>query len=100
MTTPQTTNDAMYYELSQIYGPYKTLGDLLYLHFQQTNGVYRGSQQLEWYDGTDAVGTTVGDLANSFWNDIDYVYSNINLEDGTDFLMEDGSFVALEVGNI
>jgi hypothetical protein len=100
MTNLQPTNDAMYYELSQIYGPYKTLGDLLNMYFQQYDKVYRGSKQYEWYDATDAVGATVGDIANSFWNDADYVYSNVNLEDGTDFLMEDGSFVALEVGNL
>lgn len=100
MTNHQPTNDAMYYELSQIYGPYKSLGDLLDMYFQEYGEIYRGSKQFEWYDATDAIGTTVGDLSNSYWNDVDYLYSNVHIEDGTDLLMEDGYIVALEVGNL
>jgi len=76
-----------------------TLGDLLYTHWSTVGLQYRGSLQYDYYVAQGADGLTVGDLANSFWSDPDYVVSNLELENGTDLLLEDGSFMLLEVGN-
>jgi hypothetical protein len=54
----------------------------------------------DYYVAQGAAGTTVGDLANAFWDDPDFVVSNLELEDGTDLLLEDGSFMLLEAGNV
>lgn len=93
------TNDEMHEILTMLYGPNKSLGDLLHTYYGQYAAEYRATRQYDFYDNAGADGTTVGDLANSYWSDIEYLYSNIDLEDGTDFLMEDGSYVALEAGN-
>lgn len=93
------TNDEMHEILTYLYGPGKTLGDMLATYYSQYNPEYRATLQYDFYDNSGAHGTTVGDLANSYWGDIEYIYSNIELEDGTDFLMEDGSYIALETGN-
>jgi hypothetical protein len=42
---------------------------------------------------------TVGDLANKFWSDPDTSVSNLWDELGNNLLLEDGSFILLEVGN-
>lgn len=42
---------------------------------------------------------TVGDLANAFWSDPDTPVSNLYDELGNNLLLEDGSFILLEVGN-
>jgi len=76
-----------------------TLGDLLYTHWSTVGLQYRGSLQYDYYVAQGADGLTVGDLANSFWSDPDFVVSNLELENGTDLLLEDGSFMLLEVGN-
>jgi len=43
---------------------------------------------------------TVGDLANKFWSDPDTSVSNLQDELGNDLLLEDGSFMLLEAGNV
>jgi hypothetical protein len=97
-----TTNDAMYVALKALYPSMTnaTLGDLLY-EFWSDNGLEnRGTLAYDFYVSAGAVGTTLGDLANSYWSDPDYVVSNLEAENGTDLLLEDGSFVLLEVGNL
>jgi len=61
--------------------------------------MYRGSLGYEYYVLQGASGTTLADLANNFWNDPDFTVSNLELETGNDLLLEDGSFILLEVGN-
>jgi hypothetical protein len=96
-----TTNDAMFVALKALYpSAGETLGDLLYTHWSTVGLQYRGSLQYDYYVAQGADGLTVGDLANSFWSDPDYVVSNLELEDGTDLLLEDGSFMLLEAGNL
>ena len=94
-----TTNDAMFVSLQAQYPSLSTLGDMMYA-FAQDNG-YNFSNTLgyEFYVATGATGTTRGDLANSYWNDPDFAVSNLEQEDGTDLLLEDGSFVLMEAGN-
>jgi hypothetical protein len=96
-----TTNDAMYTALKALYPTAgDTLGDLLYAHWSATGLQYRGSLQYDYYVAQGAQGTTWGDLANSFWSDADFVVSNLEDELGNDLLLEDGSFILLEVGNL
>jgi hypothetical protein len=94
-----TTNDAMFVSLQAQYPSLSTLGDMMYA-FAQDNG-YNFSNTLgyEFYAATGATGTTRGDLANSYWNDPDFAVSNLEQEDGTDLLLEDGSFILMEAGN-
>ena len=95
-----TTNDAMYIALKALYPTAgDTLGDLLYTHWSSVGLQYRGSLQFDYYVAQGAAGTTFGDLANAFWSDPDFVVSNLELESGNDLLLEDGSFMLLEVGN-
>lgn len=95
-----TTNDAMYIALKALYPTAgDTLGDLLYAHWSAVGLQYRGSLQYDYYVAQGAVGTTLGDLANAFWSDPDYAVSNLEDEAGNDLLLEDGSFMLLEVGN-
>ena len=94
-----TTNDAMFVSLQAQYPTLSTLGDLMYA-FAQDNGYnFRNTLGYEFYVATGATGTTRGDLANSYWNDPDFVVSNLEMEDGNDLLLEDGSFVLMEAGN-
>ena len=96
-----TTNDAMYTALKALYPTAgDTLGDLLSAHWSATGLQYRGSLQYDYYVAQGAQGTTWGDLANSFWSDPDFVVSNLEDELGNDLLLEDGSFILLEVGNL
>ena len=95
-----TTNDAMYTALRALYpSAGATLGDLLHAHWSAVGLQYRGSLQFGYYVSQGAAGTTWGDLANNFWSDSDFVVSNLELESGNDLLLEDGSFMLLEVGN-
>ena len=95
-----TTNDAMYTALRALYpSAGATLGDLLHAHWSAVGLQYRGSLQFDYYVAQGAAGTTWGDLANNFWSDHDFVVSNLELESGNDLLLEDGSFMLLEVGN-
>lgn len=93
------TNDAIYVALKAQYPTLSTLGDLMYA-FAQDNGYnFRDSLGYEFYAATGATGTTRGDLAYSYWNDPDFAVSNLEAEDGTDLLLEDGSFILMEAGN-
>jgi hypothetical protein len=95
-----TTNDAMFVALKALYpSAGNTLGDLLYAHWSATGLQFRGSLQYDYYVSQGAQGTTLGDLANNFWSDPDFVVSNLELESGNDLLLENGDFVLLEVGN-
>ena len=94
-----TTNDAMFVALKAQYPSLSTLGDLMYA-FAQDNGYnFRNTLAYEFYVATGAVGTTLGDLANSYWNDPDFAVSNLEAENGTDLLLEDGSFILMEANN-
>ena len=94
-----TTNDAMFVSLQAQYPTLSTLGDLMYA-FAQDNGYnFRDTLGYEFYVATSATGTTRGDLANSYWNDPDFAVSNLEQEDGTDLLLEDSSFILMEIGN-
>lgn len=96
-----TTNDAMYVALKALYPTAgDTLGDLLYAHWSSVGLDKRGTLQYDFYVAAGAVGTTLGDLANSYWNDPDYTASNLEDELGNDLLLEDGSFILLEAGNL
>ncbi len=97
--TKKPTNDAMYTTLELYYGPSKTLGDHLRKYYSNFRGEDSASEQYEWYDASEAQGTTVGDLANDYWNNIEFLFANLEWEDGTNFLMEDDYWAALEVGN-
>lgn len=96
-----TTNDAMYTALVALYpNAGKTLGDLLYTHWATTGLAYRGTAERDYYIAAGTPGFTLGDLANNFWSDPDYAVSNLELEDGNDLLLEDGtSFALMEIGN-
>lgn len=95
-----TTNDAMYTALMAMYPDAgDTLADLLYTHWNTVGLQYRGSLQFDYYVAQGASGSTWGDVANTFWNDGDFVVSNLELETGSDLLLEDGGFVLLEAGN-
>ena len=94
-----TTNDAMYVALKAQYSTLSTLGDLMYA-FALDNGYnFRDSLGYEFYAATGAVGATRGDLAYSYWNDPDFAVFNLEAEDGTDLLLEDGSFILMEANN-
>ena len=96
-----TTNDAMYEALVLLYpNAGKTLGDLLYTHWSVEGLAYRGTLERDYYISSGAPGFTLGDLANNFWSDPDFAVSNLELEDGNDLLLEDGtSFALMEIGN-
>ena len=94
-----TTNDAMYVALKAQYPTLSTLGDLMYA-FALDNGYnFRDTLGYEFYAATGATGTTRGDLANAYWNDPDFFFNNLELENSNDLLLEDGSFVLMEAGN-
>ena len=99
-----TTNDAMYAALKLLYPTAgTTLGDLLAAHWTAVGSqgqMYRGSLGYEYYVLQGASGTTLADLANNFWNDPDFTVSNLELETGNDLLLEDGSFILLEMSNV
>lgn len=94
-----TTNDAMYTALKAQYPTLSTLGDLMYAFALDSGYNFRDTLGYDFYAATSAVGTTRGDLANSYWNDPDFVVSNLEMEDGNDLLLEDGGFILMEAGN-
>jgi len=100
-----TTNDAMFVALQAEYPTLTTLGDMLYQYWSDNGLQYRGSLQYEFYNtelnksGEAQNLLTWGDRANAFWSDADYQVYNLEQEDGTDLLLEDGSFVLMEAGN-
>lgn len=94
------TNDVMFTSLKAMYPTGgDTLGDLLYTHWTTVGLQYRGTLEYQYYVDAGASGSTLGDLANSFWSDPDFSVSNLEVENGDDLLLEDGSFVLMEVGN-
>jgi len=100
-----TTNDAMFVALQAQYPTLTTLGDMLYQYWSDNGLQYRGSLQYGFY-GTELNKSgeaqnllTWGDRANAFWSDADYQVYNLEQEDGTDLLLEDGSFILMEAGN-
>ena len=94
-----TTNDAMFVALKAQYPSLSTLGDLMYA-FAQDNGYnFRNTLGYEFYAATGATGTTRGDLVNSYWNDPDFAVFNLEAENGTDLLLENGSFILMEANN-
>ncbi len=101
-----TTNDAMFVALKAQYPTLTTLGDMLYQYWLDEGLQYRGSLQYEFYDaelsksGEPKNLLTWGDMANAFWSDVDYLVYNLEQEDGTDLLLEDGSFILMEAGNV
>ena len=66
-----TTNDAMYEALLVAYPlAGATLGDLLYEFWSDKGLQYRGTLQYEFFQGEGAVGSTLGDLMNSYFVDV------------------------------
>ena len=66
-----TTNDAMYEALVVAYPlAGETLGDLLYAFWSEVGLQYRGTLQYEFFKGEGAVGSTLGDLMNSYFVDV------------------------------
>lgn len=81
-----TTNDAMFEALSAAYPDGgQTLGDLLYAFWSEKGLQYRGTLEYDWYIGEGAVGTTLGDLANSYFVDVYPVQFDIENFDYNDF---------------
>ena len=102
----QYTNDVMYERLKEMYPSLGSLGDMLYQYWVDNGLQYRGSLQYEFYGSELAkssegspVPESWGDRANLFWGDADFVVYNLELETGSDLLLEDGGFVLLEAGN-
>ena len=66
-----TTNDAMYEALVVAYPlAGATLGDLLYEFWSEKGLEYRGTLQSEFFQSEGAVGSTLGDLMNSYFVDV------------------------------
>ena len=66
-----TTNDAMYAALVVAYPlAGATLGDLLYEFWLEKGLEYRGTLQSEFFVSEGAVGSTLGDLMNSYFVDV------------------------------
>lgn len=95
-----TTNDGMFTELSAKYPTAgQTLGDLLYAFWLEKGLANRGTLQATVYEAEGATGATLGDLANNFWSDHDFLIFNLQLEDGNDFLLENGDYILMEASN-
>ena len=93
------TNDAMYEALKVQYPTLSTLGDMMYA-FAQDNGYdFRDTRAFQFYVNAGASGSTRADLANAYWSDPDFVVSNLEQENGSDLLLEDGGFILLGAGN-
>ena len=66
-----TTNDAIFEALSVVYPTAgQTVGDLLYEFWLEKGLEYRGTLQYEFFQGEGAVGSTLGDLMNSYFVDV------------------------------
>ena len=66
-----TTNDAKYEALVVAYPlAGATLGDLLYEFWSEVGLEYRGTLQYEFFQSEGAVGSTLGDLMNSYFVDV------------------------------
>ena len=65
-----TTNDAIYLQLSVLYPDAgKTLGDLLYTFWVEKGLESRGTLAYQYLKDQGAIGDTLGDLFNSYFND-------------------------------
>lgn len=93
-----TTNDGMFQALMTLFPQSAdTLGDMLAEYWKDFAPESRASRQYEHYSSfAGSQGTTVGDLANWYWNDKDVPLINLEVEDGNDLLLEDGGFILLD----
>ena len=67
----KTTNDAIFEALSVAYPTVgQTVGDLLYEFWLEKGLEYRGTLQFEFFQGEGATGSTLADLANSYFVDV------------------------------
>ena len=81
-----TTNDAIFEQLSVAYPlAGATLGDLLYVFWSEKGLEYRGSLQYEFFQSEGAVGTTFGDLMNTYFTEPSFFVS-FNINDAGDML--------------
>ena len=81
-----TTNDAMFEALSVAYPDSgQTLGDLLYTFWSEKGLQYRGTLEYGFYVAAGATGTTLGELANSYFVDVFPVQFDIENFDTGDF---------------
>jgi hypothetical protein len=81
-----TTNDAIFEQLSVAYPlAGATLGDLLYAFWSEKGLEYRGSLQYEFFQSEGAVGTTLGDLMNTYFTEPSFFVS-FNINDAGDML--------------
>ena len=65
-----TTNDAIYLRLVDLYPDAgKTLGDLLYAFWSERGLENRGTLAYQYLKDQGAIGDTLGDLFNSYFND-------------------------------
>jgi len=91
-----TINDAMFTALKALHPTVApTLGDLLHAeNLSPRLGSY------EYYAAVVPAAKTWSDAALEYWSDPDYAVANMELESGNDLLLEDGSFMLLEAGNV
>lgn len=81
-----TTNDAIFEQLSVAYPlAGATLGDLLYAFWSEKGLEYRGGLQFEFFQSEGAVGTTLGDLMNSYFTEPSFFVS-FDIDDAGDLL--------------
>lgn len=81
-----TTNDAIFEQLSVAYPlAGATLGDLLYVFWSEKGLEYRGSLQYEFFQSEGAVGTTLGDLMNTYFTEPSFFVS-FDINDAGDLL--------------
>ena len=81
-----TTNDAMYEALVVAYPlAGATLGDLLYEFWLEKGLEYRGTLQSEFFVSEGAVGSTLGDLMNSYFVDVYPAAVDLETFDTDDF---------------
>ena len=85
-----TTNDAMFEALSVAYPDSgQTLGDLLYTFWSEKGLQYRGTLEYSFYVAEGATGTTLGDLANSYFVDVfptEFDILNLDVDDYEEWL--------------
>jgi hypothetical protein len=81
-----TTNDAIFEQLSLLYPDAgATLGDLLYAFWSEKGLEYRGSLQFEFFESEGAVGTTLGDLMNSYFTEPSFFLA-FDIDDPADII--------------
>ena len=81
-----TTNEAMYEALVVDYPlAGATLGDLLYAFWSEKGLEYRGTLQFEFFESEGAVGTTLGDLMNSYFTEPSFFLA-FDIDDPSDIV--------------